>query len=255
MEEVDTGEHQADLKRMLAQMRVEALRRGKDWLRAKMEERIPEGDVKQVSDLNPPTREDAGDPGSELDPTQKARKRQRTEGKPAKKVAKRNRGANWSTMAAATVEAPESSSSWKPAEGKHISEIITECLKSFAPLLLKGSGAGQSQGYAKKGGSQDNLNKGDGAGAQEVRSERAAAGDPMLAWLPGGNDQDTVRSVGQSPEAYVRPSLGLPRYDTKGGRFGKRNPFNSKRKNMAQGIYRHCFLTRNLVRRSGPHRV
>ncbi|KAJ1160367.1 hypothetical protein NDU88_000869 [Pleurodeles waltl] len=108
MEEVDVGDHQDDLEKMLAHMRAEALRRGKDWLRAKMEERVVDGDVPQVSDQNLTTREDASGPGSEEDTTHKANKRQRTEGKPAKKVAKRSRGANRPTSAPATVEAPES---------------------------------------------------------------------------------------------------------------------------------------------------
>ncbi|KAJ1116822.1 hypothetical protein NDU88_005027 [Pleurodeles waltl] len=94
MEEVDVGDPQDDLERMLAQMRAEALRHGKDWLRAKMEERDTEGDAQQVSDLNPTSMKDSGDPGPELDPTHKTSKQQRAEGKPAKKVAKRPSGAN-----------------------------------------------------------------------------------------------------------------------------------------------------------------
>ncbi|KAJ1141040.1 hypothetical protein NDU88_007377 [Pleurodeles waltl] len=193
MEEVDVGDHQDDLERMLAQMRAEALRRGNDWLRAKMEERTPEGDAQQVSDLNPTTMEYAGDPGPDFDPTHKASKWQRAEGKLAKKVAKKPRGANRPTSAPATVEAPENSSLWKPTEDENISAIIKECLKSFAPLLLKGSGSGWSQGSAKKGRSQESPNKGEGSGPQEAGSEWPAAGDPMPAWVLGGKDQDTVR--------------------------------------------------------------
>ncbi|KAJ1160422.1 hypothetical protein NDU88_000924 [Pleurodeles waltl] len=92
VEEGDVGDHQDDLEKMLAHMRAEALKQGKDWLRAKMEERVADGDVSQVSDQNLTTREDASGPGSKVDPTHKANKRQRTEGKPAKKVAKRSKG-------------------------------------------------------------------------------------------------------------------------------------------------------------------
>ncbi|KAJ1117459.1 hypothetical protein NDU88_005659 [Pleurodeles waltl] len=85
MEEVEVGDHQDDLDKMLAHMRAEDLRRGNDWLRAKMEERVTDRDAPQVLDQNNTTREDASGPGSEVDPTHKANKRQRTEGKPAKK--------------------------------------------------------------------------------------------------------------------------------------------------------------------------
>ncbi|KAJ1105363.1 hypothetical protein NDU88_002770 [Pleurodeles waltl] len=92
MEEVDVVNHQDDLGKMLSHMRAEALRRGKDWLRAKMEERVADGDVSQVLDQNGTTREDASVPGSEVDPTHKGSTQKRTEGKQAKKVAKRTRG-------------------------------------------------------------------------------------------------------------------------------------------------------------------
>ncbi|KAJ1161248.1 hypothetical protein NDU88_001735 [Pleurodeles waltl] len=40
MEEVEVIEHQDDLEKMPAQTRAEALKRGKDWLHAKMEKKV-----------------------------------------------------------------------------------------------------------------------------------------------------------------------------------------------------------------------
>ncbi|KAJ1091969.1 hypothetical protein NDU88_005083 [Pleurodeles waltl] len=42
MEEDQVVEQQDDLERMIAHMRAEALKRGKDWLRAKMEDKSVE---------------------------------------------------------------------------------------------------------------------------------------------------------------------------------------------------------------------
>ncbi|KAJ1127527.1 hypothetical protein NDU88_005926 [Pleurodeles waltl] len=181
MEEVDVGDHHDDLERMLAQMRAEALKRGKDWLRGKMEESGPEGVVPQLSDQNAPSREDAGDPGSEVDHTHKPSKRQRSVGKPAKKVVKKPKGPDRSTAPPPDLEAPESGSTHTPTEGEHLSAIIKECLKSITPLLLKGGGTGPNLDCAGKGRSQENLSKGQGPGLHTEGNERAHSGDPTPA--------------------------------------------------------------------------
>ncbi|KAJ1206301.1 hypothetical protein NDU88_001708 [Pleurodeles waltl] len=228
MEEVEVADHQDDLEKMLAPMRTEALKQGKDWLRAKMEERVADGDVSQVLDPNLTMREDTNGPGSEGHPTHKANKRQRMEGKPTKKVAKRPKAANPPTQAPAAVEAPESSGLWKPSEGEHISAIIKGSFQSFAQLLLKSSGAEHSLGHAGKGGSQETLNKREGTGAQVVRSDQSATGDQTLAWGKRGKEQETARSVGQSPEAYLKPSLGPPAMTTRSAGLANAIPLTVK---------------------------
>ncbi|KAJ1164474.1 hypothetical protein NDU88_004911 [Pleurodeles waltl] len=102
MEEVEAMEHQVDLEKMLAHMRAEALKRGKDLLRSKMEDNVAEGDVQLVHI----TKEDAKETEPVGHPTHNAAKRQRVEGRQAKKVAKRPKAANPPDQAPAVVEAP-----------------------------------------------------------------------------------------------------------------------------------------------------
>ncbi|KAJ1092061.1 hypothetical protein NDU88_005175 [Pleurodeles waltl] len=74
----------------------------------------------------------------------------------------------------------------------------------------KGSGAGQSQGCAKKGGSQENHNKGEGSGAQEARSERLVAGDLTPVWFWGEKIRTLLGADSINPEKRAspgRPSL------------------------------------------------
>ncbi|KAJ1140947.1 hypothetical protein NDU88_007284 [Pleurodeles waltl] len=92
MEEDQVVEPQGDLERMIAHMGAEAIKRGKDWLRAKMEDKgegMQNTDKPNTSDL-PPVIEASGK-GSPL-PPRKASKRQRTEGGPVKKTPKKARG-------------------------------------------------------------------------------------------------------------------------------------------------------------------
>ncbi|KAJ1173836.1 hypothetical protein NDU88_005661 [Pleurodeles waltl] len=153
MEEVVVVEQQDDLERMLAHMRAEALRRGKDWFCAKMEERSDEGQLTNMTEQDGlHTTVDAGDAGPILAPIPKTSKRQRTAGKPPKKVTKKLRGTCLATMASAAQGEPVPSCLVKPTEGEHISEIIKECFKFFAPLLLSGSSAGLRLEGAATGG-------------------------------------------------------------------------------------------------------
>ncbi|KAJ1104055.1 hypothetical protein NDU88_001470 [Pleurodeles waltl] len=92
MEEDQEVEPQDYLERMIAHMRSEALKQGKDWLRAKTEDKgqgMQNTDMPNTSDL-PPVIEASGK-GSPL-PPRKASKCQRTEGGPAKKTPKKARG-------------------------------------------------------------------------------------------------------------------------------------------------------------------
>ncbi|KAJ1163644.1 hypothetical protein NDU88_004099 [Pleurodeles waltl] len=124
MEEDQVVEQQDDLERMIAHMRAEALKCGKDWLRAKMEEK---GEERQNTDIpnasDPHLVTDTNDRGSPP-PPQKASKRQRTEGKPAKKTPKKARGTDRPTGAPSTREPAEISMPHTSAEGEHISAII-----------------------------------------------------------------------------------------------------------------------------------
>ncbi|KAJ1129599.1 hypothetical protein NDU88_007966 [Pleurodeles waltl] len=77
---------------MIAHMRAEALKRGKDWLHAKMEEK---GEENQSQDFPAPAlpilADETGAAEGISPPPQKANKRQRTEGKPARKTTKKAR--------------------------------------------------------------------------------------------------------------------------------------------------------------------
>ncbi|KAJ1108490.1 hypothetical protein NDU88_005866 [Pleurodeles waltl] len=181
---------------MLAQMRVEALKRGKDWLCRKMEETGPEGGVPQLLDQNATSWGETRDPESEVDHTHKPNKQQRSVGKSGKKVVKRPKGLDRSTASPPGLEAPENSSSGNPTEGEHISAIIKECLKSNAPLLLKSSGAGTRLDGAGKGKSQESPSKGEGPWVHARGSERATSGDPTPAWGIASKEIEPVRSVG-----------------------------------------------------------
>ncbi|KAJ1107509.1 hypothetical protein NDU88_004899 [Pleurodeles waltl] len=143
MEEDQVVEQQDELKAMIAHMRTEALKRGKDWLRTKMGDRSEEhrdqetpAAAKVTDDMAPTERTPS--------PSQKAHKRQKTEGKPTRKTTKRPRGPAQSAEET-TAPNPGPSLARAPAEGEHISAIITECFKSLAPLLMRAKGGGRRE--------------------------------------------------------------------------------------------------------------
>ncbi|KAJ1100956.1 hypothetical protein NDU88_006031 [Pleurodeles waltl] len=154
MEDVVVVEQQDDLERMLAQMRAEALKQGKDWLRKEMEDTGPERGTPPAPEHDIPAKGDNSETKSEMDHARKPNKRQRPVGKPAKKAAKRTRGPERDTAPPSELETPESISSRKSTDGEHISAIIKECLKSITPLLLKSGGAGSGPDC------QENCSKG-----------------------------------------------------------------------------------------------
>ncbi|KAJ1139948.1 hypothetical protein NDU88_006309 [Pleurodeles waltl] len=170
MEEDQVVEQQDDLERMIAHMRAEALKRGNDWLRAKMEEK---GEEIQSQDLSAPAlptlADETGVAGGISPPPQKVNKRQRTEGKPARKTTKKARDMVLTTEEHTTAS-PASGILRAPAEGEHISAIIKECFKSLASLLLRGNGAGTgTEGIAPISGQ---------SGTQAASKERLTLGDP-----------------------------------------------------------------------------
>ncbi|KAJ1082905.1 hypothetical protein NDU88_003066 [Pleurodeles waltl] len=135
MDEDQVVEQQDDLERMIAHVCAEALKRGKDWLRAKMVDTSEESRAQEAPALaNLP--DEAGATERSSPPSQKASKRQKSEGKPARKTAKRPRATVRSTEED-TAPKQGSSIARAPAEGEHISAIIQECFKSLAPLLLR----------------------------------------------------------------------------------------------------------------------
>ncbi|KAJ1189421.1 hypothetical protein NDU88_006166 [Pleurodeles waltl] len=141
MEEDQVVEQQDDLERIIAHILAEALKHGKDWLRAKMVDTSEESraQVLEATALaNLPDEAGAADQSSS--PPQKANKRQRSEGKPARKTAKKSRVGVRNTEED-TSATPESSLARALAEGEHLNAIFKECFKSFAPLLLRGNGA------------------------------------------------------------------------------------------------------------------
>ncbi|KAJ1156327.1 hypothetical protein NDU88_009051 [Pleurodeles waltl] len=136
-------------------------------------------------------------------PAQKARKRQKAEGKPTRKTTKRPRGPAQSAEET-TVPNPGPSLARAPAEGEHISAIITECFKSLAPLLMraKGGGAEESAPTVR----QPNI--------QATAREFHSTGDPAAAWGTLTAGAEAPRSMGGAPESYARPSLGDPSMTT-----------------------------------------
>ncbi|KAJ1081524.1 hypothetical protein NDU88_001706 [Pleurodeles waltl] len=142
IEEDQVVEQQDDLERMIAHMRAEALKRGKDWLCAKMEEKSMETTEREEETTAPASLTDkAGATERASLPPQKPGRQQRSEGKQARKPTKKARVVIQSTEDE-TALTPEASRPSAPAEGEHISAIIKECIKSLAPLLLWGDGAG-----------------------------------------------------------------------------------------------------------------
>ncbi|KAJ1085116.1 hypothetical protein NDU88_005249 [Pleurodeles waltl] len=141
MEEEDqVVDQQDDLERMIAHMRVEALKHGKDWLRSKMEDKgvdLEGHEDTPTAHLN--VTDNAGAPEHAAPTPQKASKRQRSDVKPTRKLAKRAKVLSQDNDedAAAT---PEASRPRAPAEGEHKSALIKECIKSLAPLLMRGLG-------------------------------------------------------------------------------------------------------------------
>ncbi|KAJ1211655.1 hypothetical protein NDU88_007012 [Pleurodeles waltl] len=130
---------------MIAHMRAEALKRGKDWLRAKMEDKSMEATERKEETTAPASLTDkAGVTERASLPPQKPGRRQRSEGKQARKPTKKARVMILSTEDETAVTT-EASRPRAPAEGEHISAIIKKCFKSLAPLLLRGDGAGQPQ--------------------------------------------------------------------------------------------------------------
>ncbi|KAJ1209535.1 hypothetical protein NDU88_004909 [Pleurodeles waltl] len=143
MEEDQVVEPQDELEAMIAHMRTEALKRGKDWLRTKMGDRSEEHRDQETPAMAI-IADDMARTERSPSPAQKARKRQKAEGKPTRKTTKRPRGP--AQMAEeTTVPNPGPSLARAPAEGEHISAIITECFKSLAPLLMRAKGGGRRE--------------------------------------------------------------------------------------------------------------
>ncbi|KAJ1129997.1 hypothetical protein NDU88_008356 [Pleurodeles waltl] len=111
---------------MIAHMQAEALKHGKDWLRAKMVDTSDESRAQVLEAIalaNLPDKEGAAEQSSP--PPQKANKHQRSEGKPARKTAKKSTVRVWNTEED-TSATPEYSLARAPAEGEHINTIIKE---------------------------------------------------------------------------------------------------------------------------------
>ncbi|KAJ1131310.1 hypothetical protein NDU88_009648 [Pleurodeles waltl] len=116
MEEDQVVEQQDDLERMIAHMRAEALKRGKDWLRAKMEDKNMEPTEREDETTAPTSLTDKAAERASL-PPQKPGRRQRSEGKQARKPTKKARAVFQSTDDETTVT-PEASRPRAPAEAQ-----------------------------------------------------------------------------------------------------------------------------------------
>ncbi|KAJ1115393.1 hypothetical protein NDU88_003617 [Pleurodeles waltl] len=214
MEEDQVVEQQDDLEKMIAHMRSEALKRGKDWLRAQMADREDEA---QVHGAPAPTKqtEEMGETERSPSPSQKSTKRQKSEGKPARKSAKRPKVTLQSTEESAV---PNPGASLAPAEGEHISAIIQECFKSLAPLLLR----------AKAGGAEGSVPPDSQASIQAAGREHQSTGEPAAAWGALTRVTEPTRNIGSAPESYARPSLGAPSMTTRAAGLATAIPLTVK---------------------------
>ncbi|KAJ1178645.1 hypothetical protein NDU88_003888 [Pleurodeles waltl] len=188
---------------MIAHMRAEALRRGKDWLRAKMEDRSREP-AERVEDTTAPP--GLADNSAERPPPQKPGRRRRSEGKQASKPTKKARIVIQTTDDE-TAAKPVDSRPSAPAEGEHISAIIEECFKSLAPLLLRGDRAGPAIDRTPPIGRQPNT--------PAITLEPPPPSDPLTVWGAVAKGGIPTPSTGNPPEAYTRPSLGPPSMTTR----------------------------------------
>ncbi|KAJ1154287.1 hypothetical protein NDU88_007040 [Pleurodeles waltl] len=132
MEEQGNGNHQDELEKILAHMRAEAMKHGKDWQRTKMTEEVMDGNAEKQAGEGSSSQGETGCPGAKREFTEKPRKRQKVEGKPARKAPKKTMGSNLSSTTSVMAEKPRNSSLLKPADGEHIGAIIKECFKFFA---------------------------------------------------------------------------------------------------------------------------
>ncbi|KAJ1157662.1 hypothetical protein NDU88_010366 [Pleurodeles waltl] len=216
MEEDQVVEQQDDLERMISHMCAEALKRGKDWLSAKMVDTSKESRAHEAPALaNLPDEVGATEWSSPR--SQKASKGQKSEGKPARMTAKRPRVAVRSTEED-TAPKPGSSIARAPAEGEHISAIIQECFKSLAPLLLRGNGV-VTEGIAP-------LDR--QASTHAAAREHHSSGDPLAAWSATTKVPDTTLNMGNAPKSYTRPSLGAPSMTTRAAGLATAIPMTVK---------------------------
>ncbi|KAJ1080830.1 hypothetical protein NDU88_001019 [Pleurodeles waltl] len=124
MEEDQVVEQQDNLERMIAHMRAEALKRGKDWLRAKMEDKSIEAtEHEEETTVAASLTDKAGVTERASLPPQKPGRRQRTDGKQTRKPTKKANVVIQNTEGETAVT-PEASRPRAPAEGEHISAII-----------------------------------------------------------------------------------------------------------------------------------
>ncbi|KAJ1194465.1 hypothetical protein NDU88_003753 [Pleurodeles waltl] len=188
MEEDQVVEQQDDLERMIAHMRAEALKRGKDYLRAKIEDKGGEAQERVSEQPAPQNESNTPTATEDTSPTRrKAVKRQRAEKKPTGKPSRR--GKAMAQDSNGTPAMPETSRPQILAEGEHISTLIKECFKSLAPLLLRGEGAG----LVPEGSSNSNKQTVLAAGHRD----RLSPGDPLPAW--GATSKPTDTGTGNPP--------------------------------------------------------
>ncbi|KAJ1136643.1 hypothetical protein NDU88_003058 [Pleurodeles waltl] len=190
MEEDQVVEQQDDLEKMIAHMRSEALKRGKDWLRAKMVDREDEA---QVHGAPAPTKqtEEMSETERSPSPSQKSTKRQKSEGKPARKSAKRPKVTLQSTEETAV---PNPGASLAPAEG---------------------GGRGGERSLRQ-------------ASIQAAVREQQSTGDPAAAWGVLTKVAEATRNIGSAPESYARPSLGAPSMTTRAAGLATAIPLTVK---------------------------
>ncbi|KAJ1139677.1 hypothetical protein NDU88_006044 [Pleurodeles waltl] len=202
MEEDQVVEQQDDLERMIAHMRAEALKRGKDWLRAKMEDKSLEPAERKEVTTAPTSLADKAAEQAPL-PPEKPGRRQRSEGKQSRKPNKKARVVIQSTDDA-TAATPEASRPRAPAEGEHINAIIKE---SLAPLLLRGDGAGPAIEGTQPIDRQASI--------PAIAIERPPPSDPLTAWGAASKGRNPTLNAGNPPDTYARPSLGPPSMTTR----------------------------------------
>ncbi|KAJ1127622.1 hypothetical protein NDU88_006018 [Pleurodeles waltl] len=156
---VDQGQRkqQNTVKEMLGQMRMVAEKHGKDWLRHKLGDEPEEGPSGQQDSGLSGALEDSEDTNTEPEALARSRKHRRNKSKaPKKGVYKKGLGlADPHPSAILATAGPTKEAREKATNGEHVSTIVKKCLKSFAPLLLSGTGAVLGQAHSLGRGAGD----------------------------------------------------------------------------------------------------
>ncbi|KAJ1109954.1 hypothetical protein NDU88_007311 [Pleurodeles waltl] len=183
MEEDQVVEPQDDLERMIAHMRAEALKRGKDWLRAKMEDKeegMQNAATPISQDLSPVIEESVK--GSPLPPP-KTSKHRRTEGGAVKKTPKKAKGTD------------------RPPHHQPTGSHLRTARRTHQ---LRGNSAGLGVANAEKGANPGRAEKSNPPVGRVSGKGQNSMGDPTAAW---GTPTRAASALIASSDARARSAV------------------------------------------------